>query len=145
MIDVYLLQLRSFTEENGTVTVFEEGAIPFPVVRAFLVEANVGETRGDHAHRRCQQLLVAVSGGVTVMSTNGQTERVHHLTNSGTGLVVPAMIWATQRYTQPDSQLLVICDQNFDEIDYIRDFEEFMSLAAKIHGWGASGSGVSCK
>lgn len=43
------------------------------------------------------------------------------------------MIWATQRYTEPDSQLLVICDQNFDEVDYIRDFEEFMSLAAKIH------------
>ena len=134
MIDVYPLELRRFTEENGTVTVFEEGAIPFPVVRAFLVEANVGETRGDHAHRRCQQLLLAVSGGVTVISTNGQTERVHQLTNSGTGLVVPAMIWATQKYIEPNSQLLVICDQIFDEEDYIRDFEEFTSLAMKVHG-----------
>ena len=134
MTDVYPLELRRLTEENGTVTVFEEGAIPFPAVRAFLVEADAGETRGDHAHRRCQQLLVAVSGKVTVMSTNGQTERVHHLTNSGTGLVVPAMIWATQRYAEPHTQLLVICDQVFDEADYIRDLEEFMALAAKIHG-----------
>ncbi len=130
---VYPLELQKFRESNGTVTVFEEGTIPFPAIRAFLVEARVGETRGAHAHRVCQQLLVAVSGGITVTSTNGKIENVHHLTNSGAGLVIPSMIWATQKYTEPNSQLLVICDQIFDEQDYIREFAEFASLAVQIN------------
>ena len=127
----YDLELLSFCEANGTVTVFEEGTIPFPARRTFLVEANVGETRGAHAHRVCQQLLVAISGEITVRVNNGTTESVHYLTNSTPGLVIPAMIWATQQYTGAEARLLVICDQLFDEGDYIRDFAEYISLVGQ--------------
>ena len=119
--------LLSFSETNGTVTVFEEGTIPFAVSRVFLVEAKSGEIRGAHAHRKCQQLLVAISGEITVRVNDGLLETTHRLTNSGTGLVIPAMIWATQQYAGEDAKLLVICDQLFDEADYIRDFTEFTS------------------
>ena len=128
MEHAYELDLKSFHETNGTVTVFEEGVIPFPVRRVFLVEANSGEVRGAHAHRVCQQVLVAISGEITVTTTDGTTETIHHLTNSTPSLVIPAMIWATQEYAGSDARLLVICDQLFDEADYIRDFNEFTSL-----------------
>ena len=107
---------------------FEEGVIPFPVRRVFLVESSSGEIRGAHAHRTCKQLMVAVHGEITVTTTDGRTERTYDLTNPHTGLVIPAMIWATQQYEGADSKLLVICDQLFDEADYIRDFTEFTSL-----------------
>lgn len=131
MTHAYALDLVSFSETNGTVTVFEEGTSPFPVRRVFLVEANSGEVRGAHAHRVCQQLLVAVSGEITVSATDGTTEAVHRLTNSTPGLIIPAMIWATQQYAGADAKLLVICDQLFDEADYIREFAEFTSLAGQ--------------
>lgn len=125
----YELNLVNYREANGSITVFEEGSIPFPVRRAFLVEASMGEMRGDHAHRVCQQLLVAVSGEITITATDGKTETTHHLTKSSSGLVIPAMVWATQNYISPGSRLLVICDQLFDEADYIRDYAEFISMA----------------
>jgi hypothetical protein len=127
----YEFDLLSFSENNGTVTVFEEGTIPFPVRRVFLVGADSGEVRGAHAHRECQQLLVAICGEITVSTTDGTTETIHHLTRSTPGLVIPAMIWATQEYTGSNATLLVICDQLFDESEYIRDFAEFTSLVGQ--------------
>jgi hypothetical protein len=124
----YEVKLVQFREPNGSITVFEDGSIPFPVRRAFLVEANMGEIRGDHAHRECQQLLVAVNGEITIKVTDGKTERIYRLTNSTSGLVIPALVWATQYYDSPESRLLVICDQVFDESDYIRDYTEFVSI-----------------
>ena len=127
MASAYEINLRRFHETNGSVTVFEEGSIPFPVRRTFLVEAEIGESRGYHAHKVCQQLLVAVHGEITIYTTNGLTESAHHLTNSNYGLVIPALVWATQHYVAPESRLLVVCDQLFDETDYIRDYEVFMT------------------
>ncbi len=127
----YEIDLLRFSETNGTVTIFEEGAVPFPVRRVFLVEARSGEVRGAHAHRACQQLLMAVSGQITVTISDGATESVHLLTNSTPGLIIPAMVWATQQYAGADAKLLVICDQLFDEADYIRDFAEFTTLVGQ--------------
>ena len=125
------IELTAIRESNGTVTVFEEGTIPFSVRRVFLVVASNGEVRGAHAHRVCKQLLVAINGEITVTTTDGVTESIHLLSNSTPGLVIPAMIWATQQYTGADARLLVICDQLFDEADYIRDFAEFTSLVGQ--------------
>ncbi len=132
MDHAYEFDLLHFREANGSITVFEEGSIPFPVRRTFLVEASAGEMRGDHAHRVCQQLLVAVSGEITIKATEGKTETTHHLTNSTSGLVIPAMVWATQHYLSSESRLLVICDQLFDESDYIRDYSEFISIVEAV-------------
>lgn len=122
------LDLTSFTETNGVVTVFEEGTVPFQVRRAFLVAAKSGEVRGSHAHRRCLQLLVAVSGNITVITTDGRTETNYRLTSPTRGLLVPEMVWSTQIFSGPDPKMLVICDQMYDETDYIRNFAEFTSL-----------------
>ena len=62
----YLMSPVRYSEENGSVAVFEQGALPYSVSRAFLVSAKAGQVRGDHAHRRCWQTLFAVSGSVAV-------------------------------------------------------------------------------
>ncbi len=122
------IELTCFTETNGTLTVFEEGTVPFQVRRAFLVAAKNGEVRGSHAHRRCLQLLVPISGSIAVITSDGKTETIHRLTSPSKGLVVPEMVWSTQIFSGHDPQLLVICDRMYDETDYIRNFAEFTSL-----------------
>lgn len=128
----YAIDLKSIHEPNGHLTVLEEGTIPFPVRRAFFVTAGAGEIRGAHAHRLCQQLLVPITGETVVRVTDGKTKAVHKLTDSQIGLVIPALIWATQEYVGQESTLLVICDQLFDECDYIRDFDEFVRLTIEL-------------
>ena len=128
MTSAFLIETSVHSEINGTLTIFEEGPVPFPVRRVFLVQSSDGAFRGAHAHRVGQQLLVAIGGEITVTTTDGITEETHQLKGATHGLMIPAMIWATQRYSGAVAILLVICDQLFDEADYIRDFAEFTAL-----------------
>jgi len=125
MSPVETISLSIHREENGSVAVFEEGTVPFPIRRTFVVTADVGQVRGDHAHRVCSQLLVVLRGKVRVSIDDGNTSQEFLLSESAQGLLIPPMIWSTQTYLSEGSILLVVCDQLYDEADYIRDYSDF--------------------
>jgi len=43
-----VIPLSIHSEDNGSVVVFEEGTVPFPVRRTFVVNADMGQIRGEH-------------------------------------------------------------------------------------------------
>ncbi len=117
--------LNLHVESNGSLVVFEEGSSPFPLRRVFVVTADVGQVRGHHAHRTCSQLLVALRGQVLVSVDDGNGPQDFLVSELEQGLLIPPMNWATQKYMSEGTILMVVCDQLFDERDYIRDYEEF--------------------
>ena len=40
------------------------------------------------------------------------------------------MIWAQQTYGDPNTVLLVLCDEKYQESDYLRNFEEFSNAVS---------------
>jgi len=40
--------------------------------------------------------------------------------------LIPPTIWAEQTYLQENTIVLVLCDQFYDEADYIRDYDAFL-------------------
>jgi dTDP-4-dehydrorhamnose 3,5-epimerase-like enzyme len=128
MTSVREIPLSIHSEENGSVVVFEEGTVPFAIRRTFVVSADLGQIRGDHAHKLCSQVLVVLRGQVLVSTNNGWHSQKFLLTELAQGLLVPPLVWATQEYLAKDSILLVACDQTYDEEDYIRSYAEFQKL-----------------
>jgi len=82
--------------------------------------------RGEHAHRVCHQFLIAAHGSIMVVVDNGHHRAEVELSNPSQGLHVPPMIWATQYRYSPGSVLLVLASENYDEADYIRNYEVFL-------------------
>jgi dTDP-4-dehydrorhamnose 3,5-epimerase-like enzyme len=114
------------THNNGVLRVFESGLhVPFNVKRVFTVSAKKGDFRGDHAHKRCTQLLVCVAGRILVSCNNGLVASEHLLEDVGIGLLIPPGIWARQEYLVDGAVLMVLCDQGYEEAEYIRDFDGF--------------------
>jgi UDP-2-acetamido-3-amino-2,3-dideoxy-glucuronate N-acetyltransferase len=101
--------------------------VPFRPMRYFLVyDVPSEETRGEHAHRECQQFLTCVAGSVTVVVDDG-VNREEILLNSPTlGLYVPAGVWAIQYKYSADGVLLVFASNYYDPDDYIRDYGEYL-------------------
>ncbi len=130
MGETQLVPLSIHSEDNGSVVVFEEGTVPFPVRRTFVVTADMNQIRGDHAHRVCNQLLVVLKGKVLVSVDDGTFAQELLLTELAKGLLIPPMVWATQKYVSADAILLVACDQLYDETDYIRDYAEFKRVVS---------------
>lgn len=128
---VCLHVLREVRDMRGDLCAAEVGAdVPFLVRRSFLVY-NVpnAELRGEHAHRRCAQFLIAVKGSVRVVADDGSQREEFSLDRPNLGLYLPPMIWGIQYRYSEGAVLLVLASDPYDPADYIRDYGEFVALA----------------
>tara|TARA_B100001758_G_C18400406_1_gene608631 strand:- start:299 stop:712 length:414 start_codon:yes stop_codon:yes gene_type:complete len=104
--------------------------LPFSPIRAFSVSSGKGSTRGNHAHKLCNQFIFCISGSINVKCDDGNNLAKYTLL-PGNGLLVPCGIWASQDYLEENSIINVFCDQPFDERDYIRDYKNFLKARLK--------------
>ena len=129
MIAEKIIKFEIHSNSTGNLCVYETGEkVPFDIKRIFTVTAKKNEIRGNHSHKICQQLLVCVSGEIEVACDDGLNQRIYRLSEMSKGLLIPAGIWASQKYIHADSVLMVLCDQSYDQCDYIFDYEEFKKL-----------------
>ncbi|RYD66614.1 MAG: isomerase, partial [Verrucomicrobiaceae bacterium] len=115
---------------RGNLTVGEfERTVPFTPKRYFMVlDVPSTEVRGEHAHKRCHQFLIAARGSVSVVADDGTHREEMRLSASNTGLYLPPMTWATQYKYSADAVLLVFASDYYEADDYIRTYSEFVQL-----------------
>lgn len=115
---------------RGDLVVGEfEQHIPFAVKRFFMVfNVPSAETRGEHAHKRCQQFLVCVKGSVAVVADDGAQRQEFLLNQPNTGVYLPAGVWGIQYKYSADAMLLVFASEHYDASDYIRDYSEYLAF-----------------
>ena len=118
--------VQQIWEENGELCVYDRNSLPFVPRRAFTVRARAGQIRGQHAHKTCSQFLVALQGRIRVKTEGRAGKAEYDLDSSHAGLYLPAMHWSEQIYENNENLLLVLCDQEYDETEYIRDYEDFL-------------------
>lgn len=129
--DARLHRFLSVPDLRGNLCAWEfERELPFVPKRLFLVYNVPSErTRGEHAHRRCHQLLVCVRGACSVVVDDGLARQEVRLDAPELGLYLPPMMWATQYKYSRDAALLVLASEPYDASDYIRDYRDFLALA----------------
>jgi len=116
-------------EEVGYISVAQKNNLPFEIKRVYWVyETPEHIERGNHAHVQCRQVLIAVNGAIDIEleNTDGEKE-LFHLNTPSIGLFVPVMHWRKINMKK-GSVLLSLASHDFDEDDYIRDYEQFNSL-----------------
>jgi hypothetical protein len=125
-----LIYLPKIKNRAGNITPLENGdKIPFEVKRIFyLYDIPGGESRGGHAHKDCQQLLIAASGAFEILLDDGKTKRQVMLNRPDIGLHIPSGLWASEINFSSGAICLVLASHEYDEVDYIRDYNEFLQL-----------------
>ena len=133
-MNIKLIQIKKIINKNGLISVIETNSktCPFDIKRIFNVYASKGDIRGDHAHKTCIQMLICTSGKVEINCIDGNKKSTFVLDNPFKALLLKPMVWAKQKYLANKSILTVICDQMYDEKDYIRNFEEYITLKKEI-------------
>ncbi|HZT95215.1 MAG TPA: FdtA/QdtA family cupin domain-containing protein [Chloroflexota bacterium] len=126
-----VIQLPRVTDPRGNLTFIEEGDhVPFDIRRVYyLYDVPGGETRGGHAHRRLEQLIIAASGSFTVVLDDGFHRQSVYLNRAYYGLYVPRMVWREIEDFSSASICLVLASDHYREEDYFRDYTEFVSAA----------------
>ena len=125
-----LLHLNQIGDRNGHITSINNNIeLPFSIKRIFyLYDIPGGESRGAHAHKECHQFLVAASGSFEVLLDDGKTKRQVLLNRPDIGLHIPPGIWASEINFASGSICLVLASHEFNETDYIRDYDNFINL-----------------
>lgn len=115
-------------DERGTLVAMNFGTVPFTVKRFMYIHGVPKNTkRGAHAHRTGHQLIVCLKGTIKVETENTSGVKKTHKLTANKELFMPALTWAEQTYSA-QGVVLVLCSKEYDEGDYIRDYEEFKKL-----------------
>lgn len=131
--DCKIINLPKITDPRGNLTFIENDSyLPFTIKRVFyLYDIPTGEGRGAHAHRQLHQFLICLAGSFDVILNDGNEKTVVHLNRPWQGLHIPPMIWAAEVNFDPGSLCLVLSSELYQEKDYIRDYNEYLSLIHK--------------
>jgi UDP-2-acetamido-3-amino-2,3-dideoxy-glucuronate N-acetyltransferase len=126
---VKLLRVPLIKDLRGNLTAREvNNGLPFVPKRAFAVfDVPSKEVRGEHAHRRCEQLLVCLRGSVNAVCDDGTSRQEFLLDTPELGLYIPALVWGTQYRYSADAILLVFASDPYDPDDYLRDYDSFLN------------------
>jgi len=129
-----LWPLPNFDDMRGhlSVTQFADD-LPFEPKRCFFVHKVPNyKVRGEHAHKICEQFLIAVHGDLSVVVDDGSNRKEVRLDSPSAGLYIPAGIWAIQYKFSPDSVLAVFTSHEYQSEEYIRQYADFLNYVKDI-------------
>ena len=128
--DCYYVDIKSNQESDGRLLVVENNTmqIPFDIKRIFWIrDVNANAERGNHATKRTNIVLIAISGSCDVVVNNGKEEVTYHLDNPLKGLYVKNMLWRTIKNFSKDCIIGAVCDSKYSQTDEtFEDFDEYL-------------------
>lgn len=123
-----IIDIPKIEDRRGNLSVIEKEVIPFDIKRVYyLYDVPSDAYRGGHAHKEQYEFLIALSGSFEVVLDDGFEKQKVMLNKPNRGLLIPTMIWRELENFSSGAVCLVLASDVFDEADYIRDYERFIS------------------
>ena len=129
VFDCNIMELPKVHRASGSITSVNNNLeIPSETKRVYyLYDIPGGEGRGAHAHKELQQYIIAASGSFDIIVDDGSVKRAFHLSRPYLGLYIPSGLWRELNNFSSGSICLVLASHEYNEKDYIRDYEEYLS------------------
>ena len=107
-----------------------ERDIPFEIRNVFWIFGVPPQTsRGGHAHRTLEQVFFCLKGELTFRLKNRRGKFLELVLNemSQYGVLIEPWIWRELVDFAPDTILLCLSSESYQESEYIRDWEEYLN------------------
>lgn len=127
------IELPNLGDDRGSLMVLESNKnVPFKVKRIYyILDAKPNIPRGFHAHKELMQLAFCIKGSCNMIMDNGIEKQQVRIDKSNIGLMIPPMVWHEMHDFSEDCVMLVLASAQYDEADYIRNYDEFMNEVNK--------------
>ena len=120
---------KTFSDKSGSLVPFykKESLVNFNINRFFYIYGNQKYSRADHAHKKCNQILIPISGKIEVEVTNKKKIQKKFLLtrNNNKYVIIPKEHWIKLKFKERNSVLLTICDFKYLKEEYIQSKKEF--------------------
>lgn len=124
-----IIELDKIQNRAGNLTVVHNQlSVPFNIERIYyLYDVPTNSERGGHAHKELYQLIIASSGSFKISVDDASQKTSFLLNNPNKGLLVIPGIWRDLSDFSSGSVCLVLASMKYTELDYIRDYQEFLN------------------
>lgn len=124
------IKFQCHGDARGMLVALEENKeIPFRIKRVYYLYDTLADvTRGFHAHKSLQQILICVHGSCKIRLDDGRDKAVVTLDTPDEGIYVGNNMWREMFDFSPDAVLMVLASELYDEMDYIRSYDEFLKF-----------------
>lgn len=127
--DVIIIEIPKIEDIRGNLAVIEKDVVPFEIRRVYyLYDVPSNAYRGGHAHKKLIQVLIPLSGSFDVVLDDGNERTKITLNKPNKGLLIPTGIWRELENFSSGSVCLVLASDVFEEIDYLRKYEDFLKF-----------------
>ena len=132
--EVRLIDIRTFDDNRGSLCVIESKKdLPFEIKRIFyVVGTKKYVSRGNHAHRTSEQLLIILNGYLRVSVENRGKVKSFLLSSSNIGLYLPPLSWSVETPIENGTIYLVLSSAEYKESDYIRNYSDFVKVGDSL-------------
>jgi hypothetical protein len=122
-----IIQIPSIDDRRGSLCFLENNlSVPFKIKRIYYIfDVPSGTNRGGHAHKKLQQIFIALSGSFTINLKWGKLSKEYQLNNPKKGLYIGPMVWRKLYNFSSGAVCLVLASEKFSEKDYIRKYKIF--------------------
>jgi WxcM-like, C-terminal len=125
---IEIIEIPKIENSLGNIAVIENDVIPFDIKRVYyLYDIPSSSIRGGHSHKNLQQVLIAISGSFDVVLKDGTSSTTITLNKPDKGLLIKNNTWRELENFSSGAVCLVLASTTYNEDDYIRDFDEFLS------------------
>jgi|TARA_B110000008_G_C16683337_1_gene449665 dTDP-4-dehydrorhamnose 3,5-epimerase-like enzyme len=128
------IKIKSYTNSSGRLMPLTfNKKFPIKTKRIFFINGKKNQTRGEHAHKKCSQLFVPISGKFFLnIKTPDSKKKILLNYKNKTAILVPPKYWCGIKFLTKDSVIMVVCDKEYDFNDYLEDFDEYKAYLKKI-------------
>ena len=131
----FLIKYSTFPEFNGTLIPFYTNkSFPkkFKLKRFFILYGKKKYFRADHAHSKCSQIIIPLSGKILIKIISKNYKKNFKLnTKSKAAIYVPPYNWITIYFKNNNDSLLTLCNYKYDKKEYISHFSKFKKIILK--------------
>ncbi len=130
---IKLIDFPVLGDERGSLLALEGNKnIPFDIKRVYYIYGTQnGVARGFHAHKELKQVAICLNGSCRFVMDNGVEKSDVVLNSPSQGLLIDTMQWHEMYDFSSDCILLVLASNVYDEADYIRNYDDFLTFAKR--------------
>ena len=127
------IKIKSFKSFSGKlIPITFNKKFPFAVKRIFFLYGIKNKIRGDHAHKKCSQLFMPVSGKMILnIKTPYLKKKILIGKDSKHAILVPPKYWCSIKFHEKNSILMVACNKHYEVNDYLESFKEYKEYLGK--------------
>lgn len=132
-----VVKLQMFRDKDGDGDLFIAEAtrnIPFKIKRVFFINnpKRKNSVRGNHAHKKYNQVIFCASGSFFLNLDDGLTKQRIFMDDPSIGIILGPKLWHTMTDLSKNCNILVLADDFYRKDDYLRNYEEFLKYINKI-------------